>query len=197
MATVTSVMRIRRCGTCIALLFFLTSCGEKWSISKILVNPQPLPGNATVFPVELIAPPVPLGVSSRDVVVEVFFERVQGYTNKIFFFFKVFQESKFVGQHGGSATSGDHGSAVLMQASCTRVGGPGEPSVQLDIIDQQTTFHTGGIFSSASGKKMASLQFEIEVSSGELLTSSDPPPEVTARATEPLTVTCYRDPPIN
>jgi hypothetical protein len=46
---------LRKASFAISLAIVLASCGEKWSISQVLVNPQPLNPDPVV-PVVVVAP---------------------------------------------------------------------------------------------------------------------------------------------
>src|SRR3954462_10070706 len=66
-----------------ALLLSLAGCGEEWSITRILVNPQPLGGSANVTPLVLVAPSNG-GIASATVQIDVTVQRAQGSTSAIF-----------------------------------------------------------------------------------------------------------------
>jgi hypothetical protein len=65
---------LRKAPFAISLAVVLASCGEKWSISQVLVNPQPLSPDP-VTPVVLVAPPTCNPTAARcGLPVEVDFE---------------------------------------------------------------------------------------------------------------------------
>ncbi len=99
------------------ITILLSACNEQWTISKIWVNPQPLAGNETVFPVVLVAP------SQQRVVMEVVFDRDTNFTNRIGF--KVsYSFYEPVEQHYDSSwldwVASSRGHAVILDCFCSR-----------------------------------------------------------------------------
>ena len=167
-----------------------------WKITKILVNPQPLAGNETVFPVVLVAPNTSSAPPSvQRVVIEVAFERDPNFTNRIGFSVDCgHYEPRFSSYvHSRSSWLGwvasNRGHAEFLFCACSRIEEVGrDPSVELyvqDLNNQQLSL-------TATGTAQAKIVLDIEVISKDQGRDE----YVTSSAAKPLEISCLKDSPI-
>jgi hypothetical protein len=180
-----------------AILFLLISillvgC-PPWRISKILVNPQPLAGNETVFPVVLVAPNTSSAPPShQSVVMEVAFERDTNFTNPIGFYVGYYYSPRSYNQSswlGWVASSRGH--AVILDCFCSRIEEAGhDPSVELFVLGTTRTPTDINLRVASSAQAKAALDIAV------ISKAQGAEEIVTSTAAKALEISCLRDSPI-
>ena len=177
------------------ITILLLGC-PRWTISKILVNPQPLAGNETVFPVVLFAPTSSKTTSRQDVVIEVVFDRNKDFTDPIAFKVNYYYYHPQLNSHVVSNSSlffgaSSHRHAVILNCLCTRIEEPGrDPFVELLVLGTSKTPVDISLTVTGSAKAKTALDIEV-VSKHEGAEEY-----VTAFAAKALEISCLRDSPI-
>lgn len=186
----TTLWRIRDACTCLALLALLPSCGPQWSISRILVNPEPIGGTATVLPVTLVAP------AQRSVQIFVTFQRSNGFTDPIRFqaSFSYFAPdfNKTVTSYSGffGPVAASEGTATVLKVFCEQVDGGGGPSsAKLTILG--TTNVATDVYLTLQAATLVTTKMSLEVVSQDIPTGE----YVSANADQPLAISCAVAPP--
>jgi hypothetical protein len=176
----------------------LAGCGEEWSISKILVNSQPLGGVANVTPLSMVAP-TNGGIASFAVPLEVVVQRAQGSTSPIFLRTNLLfsrQNQPSIVLHTGLSqrieANQSRRNQTLIQVFCFRNGAQAVLSISRPSGSGGTA-SVATAFMSVSGNPSATTSVDIGIESGK--DGNDFP--IGRNADVPLQITCSAQSPIN
>ncbi len=183
--------RISRAILLLPITILLSGC-PPWSISKIVVNPQPLPGNETVFPVVLVAPTSQGPSSTQHVALTVEFLRDKNFTDPIEFYVRLSYQDKQL-QTDFFPVVSSTGRGVIFQCLCSLEQHHSPPTgVVLEIRPAGlSTFYQITVEDRTQAKAALEIEVNSRIAGGDELTEE----WVTSYAAKALEISCLRNSP--